>query len=108
MSGIYIQMEMPKNCRSCRLATYEMNYGYICKVLNTDVEDGVVFKPWKNRRKDCPLISVPPHGRLIDADELLQEHERIVDSWGKAHIVSAQAIRNAPTIIPADRTEVIE
>lgn len=48
---------------------------------------------------------LPPHGRLIDADALLQEHERIIDSWGMAHIVSAQAVRNAPTIIEAEEGE---
>ena len=123
MSGIYIQMEMPKNCRSCRLATYEMNYGYICKVLNTDVEDGVVFKPWKNRRKDCPLISVPPHGRLIDADAL---HQLFEAQWHYLQCLdwdenpTAEYMQSgvnwcintmhdeAPTIIPADRTEVSE
>jgi hypothetical protein len=30
----------------------------------------VEFDPGEERLPDCPLIEVPPHGRLIDADRL--------------------------------------
>ena len=54
-------------------------------------------------------VSIPPHGRLIDADALEDEgadvHEDIMCGdyvedaiWGFSHYM----IRNAPTIIPAE------
>ena len=50
----------------------------------------------ENRPLDCPLIEVPePHGRLIDADALINDHQR---TWTTYDL---QRIANAPTIIPA-------
>ena len=84
-------MKFPDKCGNCRFAT-----AFNCEVTNSFISTHSIRQP------DCPLIGIPKHGRLIDADALLQEHERVVDSWGKAHIVSAQAIRNAPTVIEAE------
>lgn len=46
---------------------------------------------------DCPLFPVPPHGRLIDADALMDEAYQP----GAYGYVDAIQIENAPTIIPA-------
>lgn len=60
MSGIYISgMEMPDKCGHCRFAT-----AFDCDV------DGQFIPTHDARRKDCPLIPVPDHGRLIDADKV--------------------------------------
>lgn len=47
------------------------------------------------RRADCPLIEVPPHGRLIDADDL----ENV-----KVHLDNDLRLKSiyAPIIIPAE------
>ena len=68
MSSVLIRgMEMPKNCAECKMWS-------ICDCLNDfedfesicyAVEDGDLV-----RDKNCPLIELPPHGRLIDADKL--------------------------------------
>ena len=51
---------------------------------------------------NCPLIELPPHGRLIDADALELDAE-----WSEREdgfiSFSSTAIKNAPTIIPADK-----
>ena len=95
--GVYIKgIEMPKSCLSCPLQGGTAD----CRLTQKTYNWGLSERP-----SDCPLVPVPPHGRLIDADALLQEHERIVDSWGLAHIVSAQAIRNAPTILEEEEGE---
>lgn len=84
MSGIYIKgMEMPKNCVDCRF-----HKSIYCTL--TDI--------CTNTAQGCPLISVPDHGRLIDADALKEEwrngfHRKIVDAL----------MEDAPTIIPADK-----
>ena len=66
MSILIRDMEMPKNCAECKMWC-------ICECLNDfedfesicyAVEDGDLV-----RDKNCPLIELPPHGRLIDGDK---------------------------------------
>ena len=99
MSILIKGMEMPTRCADCKMYVEDI---YCCQLLHREIEN-----PWADDgvELDCPLVPIPPHGRLGDLDALLQEHERIIDSWGMAHIVSAQAVRNAPTIIEADEGE---
>ncbi len=49
--------------------------------------------------KTFEAIELPPHGRLIDADEL------IVMEYGGIKFVPKEFIDNAPTIIPAEEDE---
>ena len=49
-------------------------------------------------------VSVPPHGRLIDADALMKGEGRYIISFGKEGIDVAE-INRAPTIIPAEQGE---
>ena len=68
MSGIYIPgMKMPKCCYDCELIDivtscphYDLPSEAYCQI------DYIR----KRRDKDCPLVSVPDHGRLVDADRL--------------------------------------
>ncbi len=60
------------------------------------------------RLKNCPLVPVPPHGRLIDADALeLDVQKRLLicgkngDQFQKPY-EAVRAIALAPTIIPAE------
>lgn len=111
--GVYIAgMEMPKNCMLCPLCVEEADpaNGEMCMVT------GTLMPPCTRERLDsCPLVSVPPRGRLGDLDALIEkviakylEHER------KGELVFAAAeikqdivdlISNAPTIIPAEEGE---
>lgn len=96
MSVILTGMELPNNCQECRLM---VDYWCYAKTENGNPGPTYLY----NRPDWCPLRPLPDvHGDLIDRNELLEEHERIVDSWGKAHIVSAGAIRNAPVIVEAE------
>ena len=54
------------------------------------------------RPERCPLVPIPEHGRLIDADALMENAQY----KGTHDIVNAWDIANAPTIIPADPVEV--
>ena len=59
-------MEMPKNCAYCPCEHYE------CGLMG-DEHNGVdvtTYFEGDKRHPGCPLIKVPPHGRLIDADAL--------------------------------------
>jgi hypothetical protein len=68
--GVYIKgMEMPKNCMLCPFCVEEADpaNGEMCMVT------GKLMPPCNRERlDDCPLVPVPPHGRLIDADALAE------------------------------------
>lgn len=55
------------------------------------------------RPERCPLVPVPPHGRLIDADALPTYDKPIgkMMMFGGEYVYTQTAIDNAPTIIPA-------
>ena len=88
MSDILIKgMEMPNVCAYCFIDSSECN-------LHSSVNI------WRERHPDCPLIELPPHGRLIDADELVR-------IWTGAQFYgSIKPIVDArPTIIEAEGSE---
>ena len=103
MSVIVKGMEMPKNCKECKMWS-------ICECLNDfedfesicyAVEDGDLV-----RDKNCPLIELPPHGRLGDLDKLMTEFmdsdldhlQR--DDWREV----IQIVADAQTIIGGSET----
>ena len=85
MSILIKGMNIPKDCIECmRIMLWNV---FECDV--SDVEEG-------QRLSSCPLVDVPtPHGRLIDADELL-EHKTDHD------MISTHLIYNAPTVIESE------
>ena len=92
--GVYIKgMEMPKNCGECLLAKLSpTGESLICNYMLSRVS-------WKERPFDCPLIPVPEHGRLIDADALIRGNgiKEIPEYY--------EVVCNAPTIIEAEESE---
>ena len=70
--GVYIKgMEMPSKCIECRLMRRcgKDDLDYICMPARVYIED--LTNAYKSRPEYCPLVTIPPHGRLIDADEFL-------------------------------------
>lgn len=68
--GIIIKgMAMPKNCTDCLLfeSTYHLHG---CHAVPKSFEDMDMWNFVGDRPSWCPLIEVPPHGRLIDGDWL--------------------------------------
>ena len=68
--SVYIKgMEMPTRCGECPLSLYSHSPCW---------ENGGALD-WEHRPNWCPLVPVPPHGRLIDADApipLVDTHHR--------------------------------
>ena len=108
--GVYIKgMEMPRGCSKCKL------FGeYGCPFIGAV---GMALTRGE-RNEDCPLIEVPDgHGRLIDADDFERSECNSCD--GSCELVECDClscckecrcdfmkdIRDAQTIIPADRKE---
>lgn len=109
MSVLIKGMNMPERCWDCDLC-YDCFYCRLLEVRFIDRED---FEPGERRLSDCPLVPVPPHGRLIDADALLSviatEHKRIAETYGEndeyALCLKKYAmtmVTDAQTIIPAE------
>ena len=75
--GVYIKgMEMPKSCEECPLSMVVesgMEYGYGCQYTLTTGNPKMREKDCTARPTWCPLIELPPHGRLIDADALQKD-----------------------------------
>ena len=106
MSVLVGGMKMPRNCIECPL-----QFGGICSVQPPEIDDPFVAETVeeaaKGRTNWCPLVELPPHGRLIDADELRQdwlengENEYVYDT--NAFLDS---LDNAQTIIEAEGGEI--
>ena len=121
--GVYINMEMPKNCDECRIMVFEdtncapeLFCG--CPIVFKAHSQGVGHRP-----DYCPLVPVPPHGRLIDADALMHEFEKAQRTMAKhgqeyscSFMSSSQELstewycvedmlENAPTVIEAEEGE---
>lgn len=72
--GVYIpNIEMPTSCSACPLATRFFDGEDVCSMLGTYVHD-------RDREDDCPLVPVPKHGRLIDADAFAAEMKKRQDA----------------------------
>lgn len=101
--SVYIPgMEMPKSCFYCPFRLKVDPDTFVCLATNEHIEETFAGTIEMRNRGDCPLIPVPNHGRLIDADAIMKKAGYIEDSWGITEVVVADEIANAPTIIPAD------
>ena len=102
MSLIIKGMDMPEKCENCPCYDY---IDYVCRADDCfapfDVENP------EERSEHCPLIEIPtPHGRLIDADALMEcrlepnHYEELKDGY-----IPDYDLDSAPTIIEAEVSE---
>ena len=85
MSVLIEGMEMPKNCEI---------------IIRID-EKGEVYVYGQYPTRIYKAIPVTPHGRLIDADELIDDVRRHSESYF-ADDFAHEWVDKAPTVIPAD------
>ena len=87
--GVYIKnMKIPKNCDDC-------NFSLDC----LHDQHQTRYKMIGDRPNNCPMIELPKHGRLIDADALItkrhyDDHDACVIDWDD--------IEDAPTIVESE------
>ena len=93
--GVYIKgMRMPKNGFQCELQAWDNS----CNAFPLD--ETIICDNPNHRHPNCPLVEVAaPHGRLIDADELINKH------FNRWTCYDTGRIGTAPTIIEAEREE---
>ena len=122
MSVLIKGIEMPKNCAVCRLEKdifgRAVCFGYEDgRALHEDDLPPVGNE--ERRPSWCPLVEIPPHGRLIDADELRWFYDNSdvaddvitkenYDQLKVAVAIVRQTIDDAPTIIEAEEGELRE
>jgi hypothetical protein len=98
MSILIRGMEMPTSCGFC-MFEQETGDGCECYINGCLTE-------YQKRPDDCPLVYVPKHGRLIDADALMELYADTDDlqlaNMNVPIAVIRQNILDAPTIIPAE------
>ena len=70
MSVVIRGMKMPTSCSECAFCGYYGKGDHVCDITGKEV---VYELSLENRLDDCPLVELPPHGRLIDADELVAD-----------------------------------
>ena len=103
--GVYIKgMEMPKNCFDCPLfddvyTDADGDDDYSCS-LGVPLD---YYQGSGETKKDCPLIPIPAHGRLIDEKYIVPKDGYIIADGMTC--IPVKDIVNAPTIIPADPEE---
>jgi len=105
MSVLIKGMEMPKSCCQCPCSNVAG-----CEVTREVLTSNLMRT---GRSKRCPLVPVPPHGRLIDASEEItvqmydDQHEDFyqvkmtIDDLLSQSWIDAKA----PTVIPAEEGE---
>lgn len=68
--------------------------------------DGTVMTEYALPISGTKAVSVPPHGRLIDADALIKPKNQHIDVHSDEWYVEVRTIDDAPTIIPAEEGEI--
>ena len=110
MSILIKGMEMPKDCVFCPMA----HWNKIDRLTGCEVVGGKRYVHetdtdyWESSHRPdwCPLVEVPKHGRLIDADELKanihMEGYRGYRARYDGAVTTFNYINDAPTIIEAE------
>lgn len=113
MSDLLIRgMELPENCWSCKMFCncfacegYDCHCAALGKDIGTEAE-----VPRNKRRDDCPLISVPAHGDLVDLSSpfVAQYYDEMKEEWMEKSVTVGDVLHDCmvygmpPTIIPAE------
>ncbi len=105
MSILIKGMTMPTNCGECLLSALRMD----CRLTGRDIS-----RDWIKRKIPdfCPLVPVPPHGRLIDADAVQDTVLKLVeDGWNitrNDYKRLDDILYECPTVIEAEGEETNE
>ena len=106
MSVLIKGMNMPTNCDNCWALD---DYGDYPRCRITEEQRGYNFPIREKRMGNCPLVEIPPHGRLIDADALYKTidatSERTIGHTTFKETVLLD-IRGMPTILESTMGQV--
>lgn len=102
--GIYIKkMEMPESCYYCPFADGVWQKDKRCLINGKEMpRDG---RDVQQNHINCPLVPVPPHGRLIDADAAVANRDADMN-WCYDLYDLPDYLSGCPTIIEAEEDEI--
>lgn len=98
MSVLIKGAKKPENCSEC----FYLNE---CKSFDerNSTEQAIRLFAIKGRDPNCPLVEIPPHGRLIDADETKQVFGDYFEKVKVARRFAKSLVDNAiPTVIESE------
>ena len=109
--SVYIKdMEMPTSCFDCPLAMQDYTTLFGNKLSRTRNSYACVLThkaiTSTKRNRFCPLVPVPEHGDLFDADALrhwILTEMASLDTEEDREFVADRLANELPTIIPADK-----
>ena len=108
MSILIKGMEMPKDCPYCPLAHWNFKNEFTgCEIVKKYFSTEEMYADGKP--DFCPLVEIPPHGRLIDADALIKDgwtlRKEVIRMGG--YVTHELPLNNPsiPTIIEAEEGE---
>ena len=113
MSVLVRGMEMPESC-PCKLVG--VGYDLYCSFTSGIPSRMREYRECcekKTRPNWCPIVEVPPHGRLIEAEPLIDYCKRFIEAYDYSKLFQDHArrhellnmvgeIASAPTIIEAE------
>lgn len=107
MADILIKnMEMPARCELCQFSGIS---GKSCELISCTFTGKHRYFNDGQYMDDCPLVELPPHGRLIDADAMLEsiketrkKDPEIEDVYTDDYFTLAEWVASAPTIIEGE------
>lgn len=103
MSVVIKNMEMPKNCYDCDLSFQdqdsEHNVYWMCAALH---KGAYMYE----RHPDCPLVEIPAHRRLIDADALCYQlsKQETIDGQPRAIRRARKIVMEFPPVLDTEDT----
>ena len=102
MSILIRGMEMP-SCNDCPLAgDFKCNLmpsiPALCKEYDIAIQNG-------KRLDDCPLVEIPPHGRLIEKNAVFELIRSFPNVDRQLPVEFMKALYELPTIIEAEEGE---
>ena len=114
MSILIKGMEMPTSCSKCPMLEGDRLDG-LCHAASRWLDDDEYWTWYAYPEGDiddskpcnCPLVPVPKHGRLIDADKLKEEfpHDEDWDYPVNTNSYVVETIDKSPTIIETEEDE---
>ena len=100
MSVIVKSMEMPQNCGECPFIFSSWGIEYYCHLARASTSAEYVER---EKMTNCPLVELPPHGRLGDLDKLNIHDISPVDGFCVMG-VTEEDIELADTVIEGSET----
>ena len=117
MSSVLVKgIKIPSECRKCPFIAYYKGSGNTwCNATSILLARDYQTIKFDGRHPDCPLVEIPPHGRLIDADEFSRRMYSVafvedtdMQKWDSGcwirYKLFEQVLREQPTIEPERKT----